>query len=69
MFVVRRKLASRFAAVRWAHFRTWRACLSAGVSFALLALALAGGEALSQGGCARCGSASLTPGGNTAEGG
>jgi Protein of unknown function (DUF2865) len=61
MFVVRRRLASRFAAVRWAHFRTWRACLSAGVSFALLALALAGGEALSQGGCARCGSASLTP--------
>lgn len=56
MSVVRRRLACLVAVARGPRSRTYRAWSAAALSFALLALALAAGEALSQvGGCARCG--------------
>ena len=61
MSVVRRRLASEVAPARWAYFRTSRAWWGAALSFALLALALAGGEALSQIACGRCGRAPVAP--------
>jgi Protein of unknown function (DUF2865) len=62
MSMVRPRLASRVASAHGAGFRTSRTWWAAALSFAMFALALAAGDALSQsGGCARCGSAPVAP--------
>ena len=62
MSVVRRRLASQVAAGRVVEFRTSLTWRGPALSFALFALALAAGDALSQnGGCARCASVPVAP--------
>jgi hypothetical protein len=62
MSVVRRRLFSQVAASRAVDFRTSRTRCGAALSFALFALALAAGDALSQSsGCSRCGSPPVVP--------
>lgn len=63
MSMVRRGLASQVAAARGVDFRASRAGWGAALSFVVLSLALAGGDALSQiSGCGRCSSAPVASG-------